>query len=973
MKRRILGLAFLGLLILALDAPMASSQYSGVDYTRIARPDWVKKPRFDREKFDWQRYVLGGPRAEESGLFLNANTIVESETVPAPQNESSIAISPIDPSFLIASAVDSRAGAWVYVSRDGGESWSNISLGVVNGNWQSGNDPSVGFYRDGTAYVMYGAFPRPTTGESGVYIARSTDNGETWESHIPVIEHRGLMTADSAFEDKYYIEIDNVPGSPYDGWLYTPWKRVTDRDSATEIVFTRSTDAGTTWSTPIGISPRKPGTSTHITFGQSFPLVKTGPNGEIYAVWNDGPDRSIGFARSTDGGDTWTDPTYPVSGYEYLGTDRFLLETRITIDTIDPGGANERYDTTRTTDTTARYHVLKETFRAETYPTITVDVTDGPRKGWIYLCWASGRFPDIWFVRSEDRGDTWSEPMRVHPADNSDQWWPWISLDETNGDLAVMYSDSRRDPENIFIDTWVSYSSDGGSTWIDRRATDAVSDFRDNPFVDQVFAGDYSGNAFHDGVIYPSFLDTRTDNDVYTAVVDIRQPYPVDNLTVTTRVDDLSEARLTWDPVPFETTFGLALDTLTLVLERDGTPLAIIGGRETSFVDPARDSGVTYTYRLRVATEADTSVDRTVEFRGGGALLPAAPEIVDVFDYRPTVEIEFRLPGVRADGVTPLSNLAGYRVYRDGEVHVERNVAASDTGERIVFGDTPQERGFYRYTITAFDDRDPANESIPIDTILVYSGSTEEYSLDEDRAYPLATEGTWDYTDEIAYTGTLSLTDSPDEDYPRRTSTSARIFPVESSGRVRVRFQHIALVRTNDTAAIEYSLDSGKTWTEFARYDNSMKPSWTDNRLDSDDWLAGAAEVLTPMGAIVDLRFRLGSGVFGEDRGWFVDDIVVETEVASVRPSSSFETFGIEVFPNPTTGSFMVDVAREQTGLESWVLVDRLGRVVAGGTALFGGKILTPIDLPSGIAAGSYRLVVDPRTERLTRPVILLP
>ena len=64
-----------------------------------------------------------------------------------------------------------------------------------------------------------------------MYLARTTDKGVTWQTHIKVIEHVGKMTADSAFEDKYYIEIDNSPTSPYHGNLYTPWKRVIDRDS----------------------------------------------------------------------------------------------------------------------------------------------------------------------------------------------------------------------------------------------------------------------------------------------------------------------------------------------------------------------------------------------------------------------------------------------------------------------------------------------------------------------------------------------------------------------------------------------------------------------------------------------------------------------------------------------------------------------------------------------------------------------
>ena len=944
-----------------------SAQYTGHDYTRIARPELSleKKPRFDPEKYNWEKFVASGSINRESTLFLNSNTIVEAPNNQFPQNESSIAVSPLDPDFLIASAVDSRAGAWVYISRDGGASWTNVSLGVVNGNWQSGNDPSVGFDRNGVAYVMYGAFPRPTTGESGVYIARSTDNGETWQAHIPVIEHRGAMTADSAFEDKYYIEIDRSPTSPYVDWMYTPWKRVTDRDSATEIVFSRSTDGGDTWSVPVGISPRNSGTSTHITFGQSFPLVASGPNGEIYAVWNDGPARSIGFNRSTDGGATWQTPSYPVSGYEYLGTDRFLTVTRTVIDTIDPGTPDERYDTTDVVDTTDRYHVLKETFRAETYPTITVDNTDGPRRGTIYICWAADRNPNIYFIRSTDGGASWSSPVIVHSVMDNDQWWPWISLDRTNGDIAVMYSDSRNDPENILIDTYVSYSSDGGTTWVDRKATDAMSDFRDNPFIDNVFAGDYSGNAFHDGIVYPSFLDTRDDNDVYTAVVDTRAPLPVDSLRVGSRYEKLTEAVLTWVDPALESTFGRPIEDFTVEVSRDGLLIATLDPGIERLVDTGKVLDTEYLYEVVVVADGRRSAIRDVTFTAGSARLPAPPIVAGTEQYVPTVGIDLILPSTRADSVTMLENLDRILVYRDGTLLKEVDVESGEAGDLLPLEDTP-EQGYYRYSFVAVDLE--GNRSTPSDTVILYSGSTEGFYLSEDRPYRLLLGGEWDYTDEIAFTGTLSLTDRPNADYQSRTSSSAQLFPMyfgSDVGGWRISFRHIAVVRSNDTAALEYSLDTGRTWTVIRSWSVLDHEVWGDGELREDDWKEEQILVPIPNDSLALFRFTLSTGIFGNDRGWFIDDIFAGVEGNSVRENrTAGVSLDLSIYPTPGPAIPLLQLRSDDGGEVSVRVVDQLGRdvdAVAPASLRLGPDENRTLRIESAapLAVGTYYFVVE--------------
>ncbi|HBB26457.1 MAG TPA: hypothetical protein DCZ59_09355, partial [Bacteroidetes bacterium] len=176
-------------------------------------------------------------------LFTNVNMVIAAENDQLPtQNESSIAISPLNPKLMIGSAVDYRGGSstWAYYSTDAGYTWSNVSLGTARPGWTSTNDPSVCFDHKGKGYLCYGGFRRTGNaqfGENGVFISSTTDAGQTWSmKHTAVIIHTGVQTADSAFEDKYYVHVDTAATSPHRGTLYIPWKRVINRDSSTQIV-----------------------------------------------------------------------------------------------------------------------------------------------------------------------------------------------------------------------------------------------------------------------------------------------------------------------------------------------------------------------------------------------------------------------------------------------------------------------------------------------------------------------------------------------------------------------------------------------------------------------------------------------------------------------------------------------------------------------------------------------------------------
>lgn len=852
--------------------------------------------------------ILLAQRVYESD-FATINLIEPEQDNSPMQNESSIAINPLNLRQMIASAVDYRGNqsAWVYVSSDAGRSWRNISFGKPNfPRWTAGNDPSVAWGPDGTAYVVYGAFDRstPPTGENGVFLAHSTDGGQTWQSHIPIILHTGRMSADSAFEDKYYISVDHCSTSPYRGRIYVPWKRVIDRDSSTQIVLTWSDDRGVSWHSPVRVSPVLPGTSFDTTFGQSFPLAATGPNGEVYVVWNSGTQRSIGFARSTDGGRTWSPPRLILT-YQWLG------ETKFT---------GTQYN-----------HTLKGGTRVETYPVLVVDtVTGSPRRGWLYLTWSADRVPNAYFSRSTDRGETWSSPRIIHRDTSNDQFWQWIALDGTNGDLAVMWLDSRDDPNNRYSRVYVAYSSDGGDTWYERPVTDTAFDIRRNPFtgggLQGVFAGDYNGCAFWNGIIYPSSVDMRHaeqnifDSDVYSARIAVRAPLPVRNFRATTVPQDPRRIELTWQP-PQERSFGQPLSPyeLRILLLRNDTLIAELEGTVTSFIDRDLPPYSVHRYTALAVAGRDTSSPRWAVGYAGGAPQPASATILAVHNSRTeqlNAVVRVLLPTRRADGVTPLINLDRVAVLLDGVEHSLHAVLPSDTGKTVELPITVPERCYWQLQVCVLD-RD-GNRSDTSAAVRVYIGPVEvRYadSFDESRMRRYLVSGGWAVTDEFVHSLPSCITESPRRNYAAGQRDTLTLFPIfAESDTATITFYTAAYVEERDSAIVEISPD-GVRWQQVAVFNRSQYPEWNDGIRSNSDWkLVALAVPVERAPQDILIRFRFRSNLTIQDDGWYIDDLVISAARQTHVTTAPLD--GVMLYPNPAAGIAILDHAPVGTAIE---------------------------------------------------------
>ncbi|UCG70901.1 MAG: exo-alpha-sialidase [Thermoplasmata archaeon] len=241
-----------------------------------------------------------------------------------------------------------------------------------------------------------------------------------------------------------------------EGTIYAVWQDSRNWDD--DIYFARSTDGGANWSDPnIRVNTDQ---DTALQFN---PTLAIDAEGTLYVAWEDtrDGDRNIYFAKSKDGGNTWTDPNIRVNN--------------------DLGDFNEEG------------------------PSIAVD-----SGGTIYLVWDDNRNGDydIYFAKSTDEGATWTEPnVRVNTdLTDTGQSRPTIAVDAT-GTIYVAWTDRRNGNSDIYL----AYSTDGGSNWSDPN----VKVNTDTTTSDQ-----YSPNLVVDcfGTIHISWVDKRDgDADIYYA------------------------------------------------------------------------------------------------------------------------------------------------------------------------------------------------------------------------------------------------------------------------------------------------------------------------------------------------------------------------------------------------------------------------------------------------------------------------
>jgi hypothetical protein len=398
------------------------------------------------------------------------NVLISTSSSP---NEPSISINPNNTSELVAGS-NLRS---YYYSVDGGMNWTRGDLNSEqHGVW---GDPCIIVDTAGDFYFLHLSDP-----DDGNWIDRIVAQKFDFENK-EWTDGTAMGQNGTKAQDKEWAVVNTTTNTIYVSWTQFDKYGTSNPEKFSNILFSKSTDAGASWSDALQIN-KVSGDCVDSDNTAEGAVPAVGPNGEVYVAWaiND----SIMFDRSLDEGTSWIDDDIFVSS--------------------QPGGWD---------------YAIPGINRCNGLPVTCCDLSPSPYNGNIYINWSDQRNgeddTDIWFCKSTDGGDTWTEALRVNDDEaGKQQFLSWMVVDQANGDIYIVFYD-RRNYDDRNTDVYLARSSDGGESFENILISES-------PFLpsSSVFFGDYTNITAYNKQVRPIWARAEgASMSVWTALIDMTE------------------------------------------------------------------------------------------------------------------------------------------------------------------------------------------------------------------------------------------------------------------------------------------------------------------------------------------------------------------------------------------------------------------------------------------------------------------